>query len=221
MRLLGPMHACLNVDEILRLIVCELIASGGRATTVSLACCCGSFEDPVLDTLWERQDRLAPLLKSLPGDVWDEGKCAVSAPAIYVLFPHLFHPGVSQKTPNNTGVGSIPEVCSKDAKSQRTGHSRRPVFRSSLVSASWHRKRTLASQSEDSRIVVHPREVHSIHPLAPFPKNHRHHYWIQHTRPPQSGDCFNGHHFPNTVPQLGRDCPPLPTKRSDDHRWRF
>ena len=52
------MHACLNVpDEILRLIACELVASEGQATAVPLACCSQSFEGPVLDALWETQDR--------------------------------------------------------------------------------------------------------------------------------------------------------------------
>jgi len=74
------MHACLNVDEILRLIAYELVASGRWVTAVALACCCKSFEDPVLDTLWETQYRLTPLLKSLPGDVWGGGECTVSAP---------------------------------------------------------------------------------------------------------------------------------------------
>ena len=47
------MHACLYVDEILRLIASELVVPGAKATTVLLVCCCKSFEDPVLDTLWE------------------------------------------------------------------------------------------------------------------------------------------------------------------------
>ena len=66
------MHPCLSVDEILRLLAFKLVASGAKATTVSLACCCRSFEDPVLDVLWETQDGLTPLLKCLPQDVWHE-----------------------------------------------------------------------------------------------------------------------------------------------------
>jgi len=81
------MHACLNVDEIVRLIACELFASGGNATAVGLACCCKSYEDPVLDTLWAAQDRLLPLLKSFPGDVWNKGGCTVSAPKMWFFFP--------------------------------------------------------------------------------------------------------------------------------------
>ena len=70
------MHPCLNIDEILRLLTRELVESEAKATTVSLACCCKSFEDPVLGALWETQDGLLPLLKSLPGDIWkvDEGR---------------------------------------------------------------------------------------------------------------------------------------------------
>ena len=49
------MHICLNVDELVRLIACELVASEGKATAVALAGCCKSFEDPVLDALWETQ----------------------------------------------------------------------------------------------------------------------------------------------------------------------
>ena len=73
------MHACLNVDEIIRLIACELAESNAEAAAVALACCRKNFEDPVLDVLWETQNRLLPLLKSLPGDVWNDGECTVSA----------------------------------------------------------------------------------------------------------------------------------------------
>jgi hypothetical protein len=66
------MHPCLNVDEILRLFTRELVASGGKATAVSLACCCKGFGDPVLDVLWETQDQLTPLLKCFPQEVWKE-----------------------------------------------------------------------------------------------------------------------------------------------------
>lgn len=64
------MHRCLSVDEILRFFACELVALEAKATAVSLACCCRGFEIPVLDVLWESQEQLLPLLKSLPGDVW-------------------------------------------------------------------------------------------------------------------------------------------------------
>ena len=63
------MHACLNMDEIVRLIAWELVASRAKATTIALACCSKSFEDPVLDTLWGTESLLRPLLRSFPGDV--------------------------------------------------------------------------------------------------------------------------------------------------------
>jgi len=65
------MHPCLSVDEIVRHVAYELVASGGRATAVALACCCKIFEEPVLDELWETQERLFPLLRSLPEDIWN------------------------------------------------------------------------------------------------------------------------------------------------------
>ena len=66
------MHPCLCVDEILRLLACELVASKEKAVAVALACCCKGFEEPVLDALWETQDRLTPLLKCFPPDIWKE-----------------------------------------------------------------------------------------------------------------------------------------------------
>ena len=86
--LLDSMHACLYVDEIVRLIARELVTSEGKGTAVALACCCKSFEDPVLDALWVKQGRLLPLLKSFPRDVWKEGSCTVSGLAT-CMFP--FH----------------------------------------------------------------------------------------------------------------------------------
>jgi len=83
---LDSMHACLNVDEIVRLIAHELVTSGGKAAAVSLACCCKSIEDSVLDVLWAKQECLLPLLKSLPGDVWNDDECIVSVPKICIFF---------------------------------------------------------------------------------------------------------------------------------------
>lgn len=79
------MHACLNVDEIIRLIACELVASEAKATAVSLASCCRSFEGPILDALWGTQDQLRPLLKCLPGDIWKRSEPLVSAPMTRVF----------------------------------------------------------------------------------------------------------------------------------------
>ena len=66
------MHHCLNVDEILRLVAYELVASEAEGTAAALARCCKTFEEPVLDVLWETQNQLTPLLKTFPRDVWEE-----------------------------------------------------------------------------------------------------------------------------------------------------
>lgn len=59
----------------------ELVVSKACETAVAFASCCRSFEDPVMDTLWEAQDRLTPLLKCFPQDVWkEEGGRFVSQP---------------------------------------------------------------------------------------------------------------------------------------------
>lgn len=71
-RPLGPMHACLHVDEIVRLIANELVASQDRTTAVALARSCRGFEDPVLDALWGTYHQLAPLLKTFPEDIWND-----------------------------------------------------------------------------------------------------------------------------------------------------
>ena len=78
------MHACLNVDEIIRLIAHEVAESKAKATAVALACCCRIFEDPVLDVLWETQENLLPLLRTLPGGVWKESVCTVSEPETHI-----------------------------------------------------------------------------------------------------------------------------------------
>ena len=85
------MHACLHVDEIARLIACELVSSRGLEAAVALACCCQSFEDPALDALWEIQYRLAPLLKTLPEDVWDKRERIATARAGHLAMPFDVH----------------------------------------------------------------------------------------------------------------------------------
>ena len=73
------------MDEIVRLIAYELVASANKATAVTLASCCKSFEDTVLGVLWETQDQLVPLLKTFPKGVWDEGESLVSVNTTHVV----------------------------------------------------------------------------------------------------------------------------------------
>ena len=83
------MHACLHVDEILRLLACQLVASKAKTTAVALACCCKTFEEPVLDTLWETQNQITPLLKCFPQDVWKDGGQPFVSPLMADTFPPL------------------------------------------------------------------------------------------------------------------------------------
>jgi len=123
------MHACLNVDEIVRLIAYELVASGGNAAAVGLACCCKNYEDPVLDVLWATQDQLLPLLKSLPGGVWNGGGCTVSVSTTSVfLFLTIRVESLSkdfQRRRNGLVSGSTPEGC----ESSDNTALRRPLLR--------------------------------------------------------------------------------------------
>ena len=82
------MHPCLHVDEIVRLITCGLIDAEEYATTVALACCNKTFEDPVLDVLWESQYQLIPLLNTLPWDIWGPGSYQVSVATMMLAPPY-------------------------------------------------------------------------------------------------------------------------------------
>lgn len=79
------MHPCLRVDEIVRLIASELVASECKATAAALARCCKSFEDPVLDSLWENQESLIQVLKIFPKDAWTYRESDVCAATMFVL----------------------------------------------------------------------------------------------------------------------------------------
>ena len=87
---LDSMHPCLNVDEVVRLIAHELVASSGKGPAISLACRSKSLEDPALGALWAEQWSLYPLLESLPSDLWKEDEHSVSAPKACVCSLSLF-----------------------------------------------------------------------------------------------------------------------------------
>jgi len=80
------MHPCLNIDEILRFLVRELVVSEAKATAVALACCCKVFEEPALDVLWETQNQLTPLLKCFSRDVWEGDWDVVSQLTALIFF---------------------------------------------------------------------------------------------------------------------------------------
>ena len=63
-------HRALVVDEILREVTTWLIQIH-YPTIVSLACCAKFLEEPALSTLWDCQETLPTLIKTLPPDSWE------------------------------------------------------------------------------------------------------------------------------------------------------
>jgi len=64
------MSHALEIDEILR-VVAAWVVDIHPSTAVPLACCAKSFEEPVLQALWETQKELPTVIKTLPPDCWE------------------------------------------------------------------------------------------------------------------------------------------------------
>ena len=113
------MHACLNVDEILRLLVCELVGSEANATAVSFACCCKKIREPALDGLWKTQDQLTPLLKCFPQDVWEETDGDFVSQVMKFISSTLNWPSdltVAQENPDKNGIDCFSNTRSENAE---------------------------------------------------------------------------------------------------------
>ncbi|KAI0770042.1 hypothetical protein C8Q74DRAFT_1369268 [Fomes fomentarius] len=67
------MHPCLRVPELLDVIF-QIVQSEGRgnATIIALACTAKCFHDIALDTLWQTQASLVPLVKCFPDELLTE-----------------------------------------------------------------------------------------------------------------------------------------------------
>lgn len=168
------MHPCIGVDEIVRLLACELVASGGKATAVALACCCKSFEDPVLGALWETQEQLYPLLDTFPEGVWEEGSLDfVSLPTTpYLLsIKPLYREGF-QENADDFGVDSLQQVCPTDAGTQIRRFRRTRTSARFLNAATSHSQRTPAPKSKSPRIQRSHCRYHSLRPPIPVPYDH-------------------------------------------------
>lgn len=66
-------HQIFHIDELLRLIIDELVATNPR-TAVALAATCRSLEEPTLSSLWKEQRSLDNLVKVLPNYTWVQDK---------------------------------------------------------------------------------------------------------------------------------------------------
>uniref|UniRef100_A0A8H7Y8G1 Uncharacterized protein n=1 Tax=Psilocybe cubensis TaxID=181762 RepID=A0A8H7Y8G1_PSICU len=93
----GPMHHCLQVTEILDLILTDLFESRegphSRGDLLSVGLTCQDFLEVALDILWGTQTSLVPLIKTLPCNLWKEGgsgfdktlkQDSISTPNVYV-----------------------------------------------------------------------------------------------------------------------------------------
>ena len=205
--LLDPMHPCLRVDEIVRLVAHELVTSDEEVTTLALARCCKTLEELVLDVLWETQEKLLPLLKTLPGDIWDEGGYAVSVSMVEIFSSLNRSIRKSFRRPPTTLEWSR---FRKHARRMRELEERgdleviSPVF---PVLQFLRHRRTHFPTSENPPVVVRRCRGYPGHPLAPFPQHHRHRHLTLWTRSPQTDGSFDGRHLPDAVSQLAGNQP--------------
>lgn len=66
------MHDIFRIDELVREITRHMFGWHiPQRFVLNWALTCKAFSDPVLDVLWETQDSLVNLLKTLPSDVWE------------------------------------------------------------------------------------------------------------------------------------------------------
>jgi hypothetical protein len=73
MALLSAVHRSLLTERILLNIFDFVHADGNDDESLyNFAITCRAFQDPALDVLWRVQMSLAPLIKCLPADLWEE-----------------------------------------------------------------------------------------------------------------------------------------------------
>lgn len=88
------MHRCLLVTELLNIIFeCHAIRGAtGSSTLLSLATTCRAFQQPALDILWRDMcNSLAPLIKCLPKDCWEQRGISVNAQLVrYLMIASIF-----------------------------------------------------------------------------------------------------------------------------------
>jgi len=66
------MHHIFQIDELVREITRHMVLWDiPQRLVLDWALTCKTISDPALDVLWETQDNLVNLLKTLPSDVWE------------------------------------------------------------------------------------------------------------------------------------------------------
>lgn len=70
------MHPCLQIAEIQE----RIVSHASKQTTARLARVCQALYEPAMDALWSDLGGYAPLIKCMPGEVWEETKFADESP---------------------------------------------------------------------------------------------------------------------------------------------
>ena len=96
------MHHVFQIDELIREITRHMIVWDiPQRFVLDWALTCKSISDPTLDVLWETQDSLVNLLKTLPSDVWEMNRrklvsgfyrsdfTQLTAASTSIAFPHV------------------------------------------------------------------------------------------------------------------------------------
>jgi hypothetical protein len=69
---MSRMHRIFQIDELIREITKQMFTwYSPQRIVLGWALTCKAISDPALDVLWETQDSLVNLLKTLPSDIWE------------------------------------------------------------------------------------------------------------------------------------------------------
>ena len=111
-------HPIVEIDELLRLIIDELVEICPQ-TTVSLALTCRSLEEPTLSTLWKQQHSLPCLAEVLQSHTWTKNKDDLATTVSGHNFPadliELTRPGDCARS-FGRGLGQVATICFLDAR---------------------------------------------------------------------------------------------------------
>jgi hypothetical protein len=93
-------------------LICDQVGINDRKTLYSLCLSSKTFLDPALDVLWYKLDNLAPLMRCMSRDLYQdarEGKVVTLVSNIMVLFFFYFNPPsiVFSKTSSGERLGKI------------------------------------------------------------------------------------------------------------------
>lgn len=96
------MHHIFQIDELVKEITRHMFVwHTSQRFMLDWALTCKTISDPALDVLWETQDSLINLLKTLPSDVWEVNRRKLvggtnprnfkrlTFPSILLAFPHV------------------------------------------------------------------------------------------------------------------------------------